>query len=471
MMPWDGPRRALAAGLLLSALAAGCMGPEADAGGDGPVAAAYACAGCPWVADADPGRGHFEMFLASSPADGRHLVAAACTFDGERFQVTAHASFDQGRTWSVAELPYGPRVPPAHPLATANFAADPGVAIGPDGKTVVVAAVALTTVPVAPLRGNVPVQSQMFVAVSTDGGRTFPAEGVHVLQGSVQAYPAVQDFSDHPRVVAGADGAFLVMWGSLDLPDPLQAARFLATRDPVLITSLEVRFSASGDGGRTWSAPALAYRDSDLHYYPPSPVILPDGSWLVMPSEYNGGEGKAYASRSADGGATWSWDATPMVVAGGFGTPAAGPDGRLHFSYNARPADGAEGVVPMLATAGGPAGPWTVRALTDGPTTLRAGIENMVAVDAQGVAHVSYVWLPAGADVGELRVTSVRPDGSLEHTVLEPGVGRDRVFGHYQGLAPLEAGAAAAWPRAEMQSTAIWRTDAPLLAAVVEAAP
>lgn len=448
------------------ALVAGCAAPAEDG------ALSYGCVRCLAPAD-DSARGHFENFLAVSPADDGHLVVAACWFDGQRFQTTAHASFDQGRTWSVAELPYGDRVPADHPLATINFAADPGVAVSPDGRTVVVSAVGLTTVPLEALSGNLPMQSIMFVARSDDGGRTFPPEGVTVLQGSVQAYPAVQDFSDHPRVVAGADGTFLVMWGSLDLPDPTRAARFVETQDAVLATSLEVRFAASRDGGRTWTAPAVAYQDLDLHYYPPSPQILEDGSWLVMPSEYNGGDGDVYLSVSHDQGATWSWDPTPMK-ASGFGTAAVAHDGRLVYSYNEHAPDGSSPVLPVLpklAVAAGPGEPWTVHALTDGPMAKRLGIENMVAVDGRGTVHVLYEWFPAGAAAGEVRVASLATDGTLRQTVLEAGVSPDRAFGHYMGLGATADGVVATWPRAEAEAGGIWQPAVPLLVGVVEAQP
>lgn len=452
--------RVLAAVLLL----AGCLAEPGPA-----TVGAYACTACDLVADDDASRSHFENYLAVSPADDRHLVVAACTFDGQRFQVTAHTSFDQGRTWGVAELPYGERVPIDHPLATANFAADPGVAISPDGKTVVVAAVALTTIPLQQLNGNLPLQSQMFVARSLDGGRTFPADEVLVLQGSVQAYPAVQDFSDHPRITVGDDGTFLVMWGSLDLPDPTKAARFLATQDVVLATSLEVRFSASHDGGATWSSPAIAYQDTDLHYYPPSPVILPDGRWMVMPSEYNGGEGDAYLSISADRGASWTWEATPMR-ASGFGTATAAPDGRLVYSYN-EPVPGSTGVLPvrpMLAVAAGPDAPWQLHALTDEPMAQRLGIENMVAVDGRGAIHVLYLWSPAGAAAAEIRVATLDRDGLLTHATLEGNVSLQRGFGHYVGFAGTPTGVVATWPSALAVPGQLWQPGGSLVGGVLE---
>ena len=453
----------MAAGLAL-ALLAGCTeapAPPAEVG-------AYGCTDCLRTADDDPARGHFENFLAVSPADDNHLVVAACTFDGERFQVTAHTSFDQGRTWDVAELPYGERVPIDHPLRTINFAADPGVAISPDGNTVVVAAVGLTSIPVEEPNGNLPFQSIMFVARSDDGGRTFPPEGAHVLQGSPQAYPAVQDFSDHPRIVVGADGTFLVMWGSLDLPSPFALARFLETQDVLLASTLEVRFSSSRDG-RTWTESAIAYQDTDQHYYPPSPIILRDGTWAVMPNEYNGGDGDVHFSRSTDQGATWSWDPTPMKVLGGFGTPASSRvDDRLFYSYNAAPDAGAEGVRPMLAVSDGPGLPWTVHALTDQPTLKRIGIENMVAVDGRGVAHVLYTWRGADDATAAVRVSSFHPDGRVTHTTLEPGVAADRSFGHYVGLDATTDGAIGTWPVASIPPGRIWEADKPLIAGVVE---
>lgn len=447
-------------------LLAGCASPATLA------PASYACIDCDGLADGDPTRSHFENFLAVSPADDQHLVVAACSFDGERFQVTAHSSFDGGDTWAVAALPYGDRAPIGHPLATANFAADPGVAISRDGQTVVVAAVALTTVPLQQLNGNLPLQSQMFVARSTDGGRTFPPEQAVVLQASVQAYPAVQDFSDHPRITVGDDGTFLVMWGSLDLPDPTKAARFLATQDVVLATSLEVRFSASTDGGATWSSPAIAYQDTDLHYYPPSPVILADGRWMVMPSEYNGGEGDAYLSLSEDWGATWSWDATPMQ-ASGFGTPAAAVDGRIAYSYNA-PVPGATGVVPvqpMLAVAAAPGAPWQLHALTDGPMAKRMGIENMVAFDGRGAIHVLYLWAPQDGALAEIRVATLHSTGGLTQTTLEGNVTDARGFGHYAGFAATPVGVVATWPRAEVTPGQLWAPGGSLLTARVEWQP
>lgn len=456
-------RHRLAVAVLVALAVAGCAAPPA--GQDAP--GAYACATCAWTVDDAPTRSHFENFLAVSPVNDEHLVVAACSFDGERFQVTAHTSFDQGRSWTVTELPYGPRVPVDHPLATINFAADPGVAISPDGQTVVVAAVGLTTVPLQQLGGNLPLQSIMFLARSDDGGRTFPPEGVQVLQASVQAYPAVQDFSDHPRIVAGSDGTFLVMWGSLDLPDPTKAARFVATQDVVLATSLQVRFSASQDGGRTWTAPAVAYQDTDLHYYPPSPIVLPDGRWMAMPSEYNGGEGDAYLSISSDRGATWSWEPTPMR-ASGFGTPLAPPDGRLVYSYNALVPGGTAvlPVVPMLAVSAGPGEPWQVHALTDRPMVQRMGIENMVAVDGRGAIHVLYLWAPEG-EPAEVRVATLE-DGALTHTTVEAGLGPQRAFGHYAGFAGTSTGVIGTWPASDGVAGQIWQPGGALLAGVLE---
>jgi hypothetical protein len=457
--------KVMAAGLVVGLiLLAGCSGEPQP-----PEAGAYACERCLWTADDGATRSHFETFLASSPVDDQHLVAASSWFDGERFQVTTLTSFDQGRTWSVAELPYGDDMPVGHPLATINFAGDPGVAISPDGHTVVVSAVGLTTVPAQQLQGNVPVQDVMFVARSDDGGRTFPPENAVVLQQAAQAYPAVQEFSDHPRIVAAADGTFLVMWGSLDLPDPTRAARFVQTQDVLLASSLEVRYSTSTDGGRTWSAPAVAYRDTDLHYYPPSPVILPDGRWLLMPNEYNGGDGDVFVSVSDDKGASWSWDPTPMK-ASGFGTPAVTPDGRLAYSYNELVRGGSSPVLPVLprlAVAAGPGEPWTEHALTDEPMAKRMGIENMVVADGRGAIHVLYEWMPSGATQGELRLATLHPDGTLTQTTVETALDPERGFGHYVGLAGTATGAVGTWPDVIAVPGQLWQPGGALVGSTV----
>ncbi len=431
--------KALAAALLLLAclLLAGCGGKD----GAPSSPQAYVCGLCPpVVVDGAEGRSHFEDILAVSPADADHWAVASMSTQGTGPQVVeVYSTWDGGRTWSSAPLPYGDRVPADHPLRAVTVLADPSVLIAPDGTTVVYVGVGLTS---AGAQGTyAPAFNTLFSARSTDGGRTFPPEGVRILQRSLVP---LQDVADFPKTALASDGRIVAMWGSGDIPSAEGGPRFIADQDVAAASNIQVYVSASGDGGDTWSSPRFVYQAGPTVYYSPVPAVLADGSWAVMPSEELRTDpgGPVYVMRSTDDGATWSWHATPMVALG-FGAALGGHSGsRLYYTYYE---GGADYGLPTLAWADSEEGPWTILRLSDGPTE-RSSIYPPAAVDGDGVVHVLYTWHPEGTSHSETRMAQVTPDGQrLPDVVLEQDDRGDRTFGHHFGVAALPHGAAAAW--------------------------
>lgn len=424
--------------LLSAALLAGCSGRDAGDGDAGPLA--YVCDLCPAVTvDGTEGRSHFENILAVSPTNDRHWATASMATDGTEPQVVrVYSTFDAGRTWSVADLPYGDRVPLDHPMRTVTVLADPSILIAPDDTTVVYVGVGLTSAGAAGTYA--PTVNTLFSARSTDGGRTFPADGVRILS---QSFVPLQDFSDYPKTAMGHDGRMLAMWGNADIPGSGGAERLLASQgDSNQAGNIEVRFSVSDDGGDTWTPPAFVYESTDTVYYSPVPAILADGSWVVMPSEElePAPGGPVYASRSTDQGKTWSWHETPMVAIG-FGAAFAGNAGsRIYYTYYEGDPTWA---FPTVAWADSDEGPWTVVRLTDVPSE-RSAIYPPAAVDGRGVLHALYTLRTEGSAHSETRMAHITSDGQrLPDTVLERNDRGERTFGHHVGVAALPSGAAA----------------------------
>lgn len=432
--------RALTLLLASAALLAGCSGKDgADGAADLP---SYACLLCPpVVVDGTEDRSHFENILAVSPADPDHWAAASMYTQGTGPQVVeVYSTFDAGRTWSAASLPYGDRVPLDHPLRTVTVLADPSLLIAPDDMTVVFVGVGLSSAGGAGTYA--PAFNTLFSARSTDGGHTFPADGVRILS---QSSIPLQDFSDYPKTTLGKDGRMLAMWGNADIPGDGGAERLLASQGQAEQSgNIEVRFSVSDDFGDSWTPPAFVYDSTDTVFYSPVPAILADGSWVVMPSEElePAPGGPVYVSRSTDEGRTWSWHETPMVAIG-FGAAVAGTSGsRIYYTYYEGAPDFG---FPTVAWADSEEGPWTMVRLSDVPTE-RSAIYPPAAVDGDGVLHAMYTWHPEGSNHSETRMAQFTADGKrLPDVVLDSNDRGDRTFGHHFGLAALPHGAAATW--------------------------
>lgn len=388
--------------------------------------------------DAAATHDHFEDMVAVSPIDPSFVVSASMYRDnGSVFDTSIFVSRDAGHSWTRSFLPYGDRAPLTHPMHLVNSVVDPAITVASDGS-VLFAGVGFTDVGASSTQ--LPTQDLLFVARSTDGGRSFPIENVQVLQQSFVPY---QEYSDMPRFASGPGGLVLLGWGSADLPAPSALPRFAQTLDVNKAASLEGRFSVSRDAGASWSAPRVAFRDGETLYYPVHPAILADGSWAFMPSDYqNTAGGRVYFTRSTDEGASWSWQDTGLVGLLQGDLAASRADGKLYYSF-LLPTGDLSWATPAVAVADGPDGPWRTIALTSEPVR-RLAIEDTIAVDSGGTAHVVFLVARAGDTDAQIRIASIAPDGTLTETTMDTAH-VDHLATHYFGLDATPSGAIATW--------------------------
>ncbi len=329
-------------------------------------------AACGTPAGREPQRGaEVEPHVAASP-DGRTVVAAWQQDryrDGGAHGLGVSVSTDGGATWRPSVVPGATTCPPEGEDQTS----DPWVTVGPDG------AIYLSHIPGKRTpNGPQPFRAPVAVHRSTDGGRTWSGRfiasrgGTFADKESITADPrrpgtvyAVwgqdsraalfsrsddggQTWSAPVEVVAqrrfrGAvnlvlsvlpDGALLVTYAGGDPGGGGQA--FQAVR--------------SDDGGATWSAPrriagwparqvvirGRLVRTGMLN----TTAVAPDGTAHVAWARLSGGfraRGAILASRSRDGGRTWS---RPRAVGRSrrqlfLPALAAAPDGTVGVSYYA----------------------------------------------------------------------------------------------------------------------------------------
>lgn len=312
-----------------------------------------------------------EASIAASPVDARVLVAAANSGGGFGVYRTA----DGGESWDADGFTAG-RVDPA-PGGAGRFRSlsDPVVAFGPDG-TVYLAGLAYIPT------------SAVFVAVSRDGGATWP--DVHVVHESDLA----TSFNDKEWIaVSPATGTIVAAWQKEPAMDQLRGVEERGGPD---VDFGDVVVSRSTDGGASWSAPAVVsagrhnngtqvaftpegrvhllwvnYESVTLDYsvseddgaswsapraivpidFPealpryarmhtlPALAASPTGALYAVWHDERDGDPDVYAVASADSGASWSSatrvndDAAASGARQMYPWAAVGPDGRLHVTF------------------------------------------------------------------------------------------------------------------------------------------
>jgi hypothetical protein len=157
------------------------------------------------------------------------------------------------------------------------------------------------------------VQSPIFFAWSSDGGRTFSAP--NQISGNVK-------YDQGSRPVVGPDGSVYVFF---------EGATRLATLDSTYVVK-------STDGGVSWGKPVqvstlvdshvltdTAFRDNSY----PAAAAAPNGDLYATWTTMVRGTSTAVWSRSTDGGATWSAPANafPAATRAAIGYPVTQPDG------------------------------------------------------------------------------------------------------------------------------------------------
>lgn len=225
------------------------------------------------VIDLTPHPGYFtEPAIAIDPNNPRHLAAA--------FQDNAHAGYsaDGGRTWAVATG-----------TESTRFRVSGDVSIAYDTHShAILCYMAFDKLGTFNYWGHNASKNGLFVRRSLDGGRTWEAQDIPIIQHSDG--PAVP-WEDKPYIVADDSqsrygGNLYVGWTRWTLTDS------------------EIWFARSTDDGRTWSQPI------EIDHHPGLPrddngalegfagTVAPDGvlyvswaadGWLVLAASHDGG--------------------------------------------------------------------------------------------------------------------------------------------------------------------------------------
>lgn len=232
-----------------------------------------------------------EPSLAVDPTDPRRLVAAwqqDRNSRGGALGIVTASSVDGGATWRQA-------LPPNLTRCTGGpytLASDPVVSIGRDRAYLSAIAIQVTG-----SGRDFQAETDVVVSASADRGRTW-TDPVVVASSSGNSLVSLdkETILADPRV----PGAAYAVWVQYTDPSPQREAR---TNDTY--------FSRTTDGGRTWSAPALAYAaDTETQFH--QLVAVSDGALLDVFIEAPSLSARApfpahlAAIRSTDGGLNWS---------------------------------------------------------------------------------------------------------------------------------------------------------------------
>ncbi len=433
------------AALLLSLALAGCLGAAPFAPSSALVTLEPPRLSCPTPCALEVESGPdfaFEPAVAVDPLDPLHILAASMQIpdleDPDRAVLNPiwsdlHVSFDGGLRWETQRAPGGPDADPTHENALDNKMGDAVVAFLPDGTPLFSYLANTRLGPPTPLRvqdGN-----SVYLARSPDGGRTWP-EIVRVAEGG-GAFPGPlalpgSTYHDKQWLDVGPDGALLMAW-----------VAFRNGEGAATVSEAPVMFSASRDGGRTWS-PARPVDDRpESDFQGASPLVGEDGTWHVAYFDYDTHALRLATSR--DQGASWDVREIGLATFIPFLKAGPGPRGeRLWLSFP-MPA-GEEEEQPALVWSDDGGATWTQPLVLDEPQPVQASIPALdVAPD--GMAYVGWFRNECGDGCSaSLIVQAFRGDVAGPPLMVHgdiPGSGAD--VGHYFGLAALPDGAIAAY--------------------------
>jgi hypothetical protein len=372
-----------------------------------------------------------EPSIAVNPANPRNLVAAWKQDVGPistRTDLVA-SSLNAGKTWTRTMIPGLTKCE----RGTADGASDPWVAAGGDGM---VYFTGLST----HFAGETPL-SAVVASHASDGGRTWAAPATLSSPAEGNETPTI---TGSPRRSRRA----YEVWAEF------------ATAD--------IKFSTTSDRGATWS-PAVVVDPSIPNAIDLAPrlLVLPDGTLLTIfaRAEFDLGVGKVYATRSRDGGQTW----TPAVQIAAhaietffddrgdelpqpqFPNAAVAPDGTVYVTVEANNSS-TSGVVAVARSRDGGAS-WS----TVAPGVGAYAFEPTIAVDPHGTVGMTWydlrndrpgdaaltadVWFAHSRDGGaSWRETHVAGPIDLRTGALA----RQNRVGEYQGLSAMHDRAFAA---------------------------
>jgi len=271
-----------------------------------------------------------ELSMAINPVDPKNVIATGKDYTpdeaGDCVWAGAYATFDGGKSWLDQNVPGSPWKHKTDPMTpTTSFtpfwcATDPVMAFAPDGKTAYWAVMPYQCDPASggkTGRGQLEkgglndwfyTCSSMFVLVSTDGGKTWPAERA----ARVSAGPFIAN--DKEWISVSPDGKKVILcWdyagdtgGGPGVPGELPG---LPTSVPS--PNAAVVCSLSTDKGATWSSPQAATSEGGF----PWTDYAPDGTaWMAVVGGPNGTDVLVLSSKDS---ISWS----KPVKAASFGMP------------------------------------------------------------------------------------------------------------------------------------------------------
>jgi hypothetical protein len=391
-------------------------------------------AGCPGAAfDTTMITGQeVEPSITVNPANPRNIVGTwkqDVGPDSTRSDLVA-SSLDGGRTWKRSTIPGLSKCTGG----TADGASDPWVSAGVDGTVYFTG--------LAPhFQGSTPL-SAIVASRSRDGGRTWdvpatispPAEG-----------------NETPAITASRRraGRAYEVWAEF--------------------ATAAIKFSTTNDHGATWSPPVVVDPSiPDAIDLVPRLVVLPGGTLVTVfaRAEFATGVGKIYATRSLDGGASWTAPVELLAAPlGGFVDPETGeelpqpqfenvavaPDGTVYVTVEANTSASTGEIAVSRSRDGGAS--WT---RVTSPGVGAYAFEPAIAVDPHGTVGITWYDLrndrPGDAALsGDVWFASSRDGGSSwrETHVAGPtdlrtgALARQNHVGEYQGLAAGRRGFAA----------------------------
>lgn len=430
-----------ASGLLVLLLLAGCVSPAADLDSAGGGDLSLSClSACRVLLDAPHADG-WEPHVAAHPADPLHVVIATRALDAPMGPTTfilwfdVHVSRDGGATWKVTPVRFTkPLAAGLAPFAP-NVMGDPVVAFLPDG-TLLLAGATLQYVPA--VMGGVMRDIRLFVARSPDGGATFEEPAEVARSGGVLAHAFLPEpagglevvaggtMPDKPWIATGADGTALLAWSSFHMA-PGEEYRG------------DILFSASRDGGRSWTAPGMVAEGGMLTGS--APVVAPGGAWHVAYLDW--ANARVRVATSTDEGKTWS---DVDVAPAGWMPALAAAGGRLVLAFPMGDVVGDDAPqVPALSWSDDGGATWSEpRALEKAGPAGRVLVS--VAADAAGTAYVTHARSTSDGATSAFSAVALMPDGGEARLVLEGEIAAPASdLGDYLGVGAGPTGAYAVW--------------------------
>jgi hypothetical protein len=388
-----------------------------------------------------------EPTLAIDPGDSARVYVAFKDWRSGRKRVACARSEDGGRTWSDGLLGFGPN--------EYREQSDPWLAVDRRGNVYLGALF---------YRNPIADGSGIFVARSSDGGRTFAAPvAVAESRGGNQEDKDAIAVDDTGGL---GDGRLYVAWAHLED----------SNQDGAPDRS-HVRLSCSRDQGATFG-PAVTVSDGERNHGP-VPLVRPDGSLaIVWVMDIRAGATRILADLSEDGGSTFGTDVVVAeVIAPGIYSqdsgfrelrpglrvtplPAAAvdrSDGPFRGSLYVAWTDGRTEDADILLARSRDGRRFTppVRVNGDAPRNGRDQFFPSVAVDGSGRVHVTFLdrrddpenlrahlYHAVSLDGGESfrveeRVTSVPSDPRTDFN--------GRLLGDYNGIGAVGERVLAAW--------------------------